>query len=231
MEKLSIIYDTDNFAVIDKPAGLLVHKISHSKNSGETTLVDLLLKKYPEAGSVGDKPKERPGIVHRLDRETSGILVAAKTQDFFDYFKDLFQKGLVKKTYLAVVLGHPPKNGVIDKPIGIRSGSVRRSTRARNMRMVKTAITEFKALKLFDFGGKKYALLRIFPKTGRTHQIRVHLSDFGFPVVGDKLYAPKTSLEGYKRHLLHAESLEFSLKAGERVKFEAIPPEDFKGFL
>lgn len=230
MKKLSIIYESKDFLVIDKESGILVHKVPRVE-SKEKTIVDILVEKYPEIKSVGDRPEERPGIVHRLDRETSGVMIIARTQKFFDYLKNLFQEGKINKSYLAIVHDHPPNQGLIDKPIGLKSGSIKRSTRAKKMRMVKPAVTEFKTIKRFDYGGEKYALLKVFPKTGRTHQIRVHLSVLGFPVVGDKLYGRKRSQRAFKRHLLHAESIEFSLISGERVRFDAIQPSDFGHFL
>ncbi len=227
---MEIIYETDSFLALNKPAGILTHRLA--KLSGrEFTVADWFVKHYPLAAKVGDNPDLRPGIVHRLDKDTSGVLVLAKTQPFFNYFKSLLAEGLVKKTYWAIVYGRTPKRGVIDRPIGLISGGIRRSVKARKMKMVKPALTEFYLIRHFKKSGDEFSLLEVYPKTGRTHQIRVHLAYFGYPVVGDKLYAPKKKLIVGTRHLLHARSVEFNSKNGSRLKIEAEPPADFTGFL
>jgi len=118
---IQIIYENKNFAVLNKPAGILVHQIQissvkHVPNK-EETVADWLVARYPEASSVGDKPSIRPGIVHRLDKETSGVMVIARTQEFFDYFKNLLKERKAQKTYIALVWGKLPKRGLIDTPI------------------------------------------------------------------------------------------------------------------
>src|SRR3989344_8368647 len=130
-----IIYEDKNFLVLNKPAGLLVHGPCKS-------LVDWLLVHYPEVKSVGDDPETRPGIVHRLDRETSGTLLVPRNQESYIYFKKLFQSHEVKKTYLALVRGvvHE-KEGLINKPLGLKTGSVKRTVFTKNARMIKEAIT------------------------------------------------------------------------------------------
>ena len=225
-----IIYEDDNFLAVDKPAGLLVHK---AKNSGdEPTLVDWLLARYPEIKNVGDNTEQRPGIVHRLDKDTSGIMLIPKNQFYFEYLKHLFQTKEVKKTYIAIVHGIPKeKKGIITKSIGIKDGTLKRSV--YSIRMAKEAVTEWKLLKTWEREGEDFSLLEIIPKTGRTHQIRVHLASLGHPIVGDSLY-------GFKRHkkmnlvsrqLLHAESIEFSIRSGKRVTFSADMPREFEEFL
>jgi 23S rRNA pseudouridine1911/1915/1917 synthase len=224
-----IIYEDKNLLVVNKPAGLIVHT---AKDSEEAALTTELLKKYPELAHVGDEPLLRPGIVHRLDKETSGVMLVARTQESFEYLKSLFQKHEVQKTYLAIVIGEPKKKeGIIDAPIGIRNGTMKRSI--RSARMVKPAITEYKVLKIFtreDGRGKenKFSLVEVCPKTGRTHQIRVHLASIGHSIVGDRLYGPKVQPEWAVRTLLHALSIEFTGMDGKRMKFEAEPPEDFE---
>src|ERR1700685_121466 len=128
-----IVYENKNFLAINKPSGLLVHraKIANHTSSAEPTLVDWLLKHRPEIKNVGDDPAQRPGIVHRLDKDTSGIMLIPKTQEYFEYLKSLFQKHEIKKTYYAVVRGGlKEKEGTIDKPIGIRNGTLKRSVRS-----------------------------------------------------------------------------------------------------
>ncbi len=232
----TIIYEDRNFLVIMKPAGLQVHAAKKS-GTAEPTLVDWLTAHYPEVKTVGDDPALRPGIVHRLDRETSGVMLVARNQKSFEYLKSLFQKHEVLKTYLAVVVGVPPKKqGTIDAPIGMRSGTMKRSV--RSAKMAKLAVTEYRIMRTFTKtsaapsgergigGGAKYSLLAVNPKTGRTHQIRVHLASIGHSVVGDRLYGPKAQPPWAKRLMLHALSVEFTSASEERMKFEAEPPGD-----
>ena len=216
-----IIYEDKDFLAVYKPAGLIVHK---TKKNEEYSLVDWLIKKYPEIKNVGDEPVLRPGIVHRLDKDTSGIMLVTRNQKSFDYFKNLFQKHLIKKTYLALVWGKPKENkGIINKPIGLKSGTTKRSIYSSKMQ--KQAITEYKVLKYFkDEKGNLFSLLEVFPKTGRTHQIRVHLKSIGCPVCGDKLYGKKN--DGFKRLMLHSLSLEFSIN-NSKIKIEAEIPKEF----
>lgn len=229
---MKIIYENKDFIILDKPAGLLVHPVKRKDGvSEEPTLADWLLKNYPETRSVGDEPSVRPGIVHRLDKDTSGVILVARNNKAFDYFKDLFQRHEVKKNYLALAWGRLKKeSGAIDMPIGIKSGTTKRSV--RSSKMAKEAITEYKTLKVLEINGKEYSFLEVFPKTGRTHQIRVHLAAIGHPVIGDKLYGGGRSfLEGVGRQLLHAFSLEFTAPDGKRMRFEADLPEDFRALI
>lgn len=227
-----VIYEDKNFLAIDKPAGLLVHPTANSK---EKTLVDWLLKRYPEVKKVGDLPagrqvQARPGIVHRLDRDTSGIILIARNQKSFEYLKNLFQIRAIKKTYRALVYGRVMlKKGIIEKEIKIKSGTTKRTVfRGRSE---KAAVTEYKVLKHFD----NFSWLEVQPLTGRTHQIRVHLASIGHPVVGDKLYGHKKPREirllNIDRQMLHAYSLEFSPSPGKRLKLAANLPEDIKSAL
>ncbi len=250
-----VIFENEDFVAVNKPAGLLVHRAHLSKGQllnvkgqmlREHTLVDWLLKKYPQIKTVGDDPKNRPGIVHRLDKDTSGIMLIPKNQDYFDYLKSLFQNSKIKKTYLTLVYGVPKaKEGVIDKPIGIKDGSVKRSVHSE--KMAKEAITEYRVLRTFMPQHPvlkvpqhrvlaAVSLLMVAPKTGRTHQIRVHLASIGHPVLGDKLYGGKMSgvmgqVLGVTHQMLHADSIEFQAKPGKVIKLSAEPPEDFVKFL
>lgn len=228
MFSISIIYEDKDFLVVNKPAGLLVHPTD--KIGKEETIVDWLVKNYPSIKKVGDNPKLRPGIVHRLDKDTSGILLITKNQNAFDFFKENFKKGGIKKTYLAVVYGKLNGRGIIKKPIGLVSGTTRRSTSSKKTKMVKEAVTEYKAIKSFIKKGKDLTLVELYPKTGRTHQLRVHLASIHHPIVGDRLYGLKKNVLEAPRQLLHAKSLEFTTPRGERIKVEAEPPPDFKNF-
>lgn len=227
---VSVIYEDKDFVVIDKPAGLLVHstKISDSK---QETLVDWLLKHYPEIKGVGDSPDIRPGIVHRLDKDTSGVLIVARNQKFFEFLKKLFQEHNVKKVYIALVWGRISKKGVIDQPIGLKPGTIKRTTKGKRTKMVKEAITEYCTLKYFKKDGEEFTLTELYPKTGRTHQLRVHMASIHHPIVGDAVYGKKKHPFNLKRQFLHAQSIEFSLPGNRRVKFEANLPKDLVDVL
>jgi 23S rRNA pseudouridine1911/1915/1917 synthase len=251
--QISILYQDKNFLALYKPAGILVHgiqpKAGNLKPKTEITLVDWLIKKFPEIKNVGDAPEIRPGIVHRLDKDTSGVILIARNQKYFEYLKKLFQTGQIKKTYLALVYGKvEPKTGVIEKPIFLKPGTTKRTVHGGKME--KPAITEYKVIKYFSFprqfaseslpAGRQaresatFSLLKVMPKTGRTHQIRIHLSSIGHPIVGDALYGPKRSPFGKSsvgRQFLHAESLEFSQENSKRIKIETGLPDDLKDFL
>lgn len=234
-----VIFEDKNFLAIDKPAGLLVHGTASFKGQmagSERTLVDWLLEKYPEIKDVGDDPKVRPGIVHRLDRETSGVMLVARNQGYFEYLKSLFQKHEIQKTYLALVYGKPKEaRGTIDKPLSLKSGTTKRTVHSG--KMTKNAVTEYKVLKI----GEGSSLLEVYPRTGRTHQIRVHLASIGCPVVGDALYGktrtakhkvqrgrnnPQSAISVKPRLMLHALALEFAAAEGKRIRIEAQQPPD-----
>ncbi len=221
-QDMPVVYEDKDLLAIAKPAGILMHRTAAKEK--EETLADWILKNRPEIKNVGDDPQIRPGIVHRLDKDTSGIIVVAKNQNAFEYLKKLFQDGQVEKTYLALVYGNiEPKEGVIDKPIGLKSGTVKRTIHGG--KMVKTAITEYKVLK--DYDG--FSLIEAKPKTGRTHQIRVHLASINHPVVGDALYAGKKAKNdslGLSRQFLHASSIEFVGPDKTRFRFETKMPDD-----
>lgn len=225
-----VIYEDKNFLAIDKPAGLLVHP---RELKAEFTLVDWLFKRYPEIKKVGDP--DRPGIVHRLDRDTSGIMLVAKNQKYLEYLKNLFKALAIKKTYRALVYGRlTPKQGKIEKDILVKKGSIKRTVfKGRGER---AAVTEYKVLRHFALslsnGSKEnFTWVELTPLTGRTHQIRVHLASMGHPVVGDKIYGPKKEVLPVKRQLLHAYSLEFSPSPGKRLKLVADLPADIMAIL
>ncbi len=229
MPEPEVIFENKDFLVIDKPAGLMVHgvriKSSRRVDEGrvpEPTLADWLVARYPAIKNVGDDPALRPGIVHRLDKATSGVMIIAKTQTSFEHLKKLFQEHRMQKTYIALVHGHPKKEkGTIDAPIGIKSGSLKRSI--HSLKMAKPAITEYSVMKTFPHT----ALLSVHPKTGRTHQIRVHLASIGTPIMGDPLYGGKHREDHAHRLMLHAAALEFSDGDGHHFVFEAPLPRDF----
>jgi 23S rRNA pseudouridine1911/1915/1917 synthase len=229
-----LIFKNSDFIVVEKPAGLLVHRVrvSSARRSraidearrSEPTLAEWVVARYPEIAKVGDDPAFRPGIVHRLDKETSGVMVVARNQKAFEWLKAAFASRAMKKSYAALVTGVPvPAKGIIDRPIGMKAGSLKRSVHAATM--AKAAVTEYKTKEIMNDGA--YALLEVRPHTGRTHQIRVHLASIGHPIVGDPLYAAKASRPPSARLMLHAASLEFTDPAGTRFAFEAPLPADF----
>ncbi len=238
---IKVIYENDDMVAVNKPAGVLVHRPEKGPQASREAdvLTDWIEAHYPEAHEVGDPSTSswqanlRPGIVHRLDEDTSGIILIAKNQPTFTYLKGLFQRHEVKKTYLALVHGRMAGKGKIEKPIGLKSGSVKRSVSAPGMKMVKEAVTEYRVLKLFKNGLDTFTLLAVTPQTGRTHQIRVHLASIGHPIVGDSLYGrPKMDKTlGLGRQFLHAESVEFTLPDDNRIKIEAELPPDLQDFL
>ncbi len=242
MNEPRVIFENAEFLVVAKPAGLLVHRVRvgargrsrriDEARRQEPTLADWVVARYPEIAHVGDDPEFRPGIVHRLDKETSGVMVVARTQDAFAWLKRAFASRAMTKTYLAFVHGIPsPREGIIDRPIGIKNGSLKRSVHATAA--AKEAVTEYKVKDSFSNGrDASYALVEVRPRTGRTHQIRVHLASIGNPIVGDMLYAPKSvrrevHRDGKTRLMLHAVTLEFTGPRGERFTFEEKPPKDF----
>lgn len=237
----TVIYKEPDFLVINKPAGLIVHSVKDSK---EKSVVDWLLVNYPEVKTVGDNPEERAGIVHRLDRDTSGVMIIPRTQEAFLFFKNLFQTKQIKKTYLALVYGAPKDaEGIIDKPIGLNSGTTKRTVFTKNAKMVKDAVTKYQVVKTFEINGTKVSLVRVEPQTGRTHQIRVHMASIGCPIVGDALYGSKKQAIQISRQFLHADSIEFSsgglsstrglspTPRGNRLTISADMPEELAAFI
>ncbi len=225
-DKIKIVFENENFLVIDKPAGISVQP-SFSEPKG--TIVNWLLYHYPPIKSVGDD-KIRPGLVHRLDKETSGLMVVAKNQKTFVWLKNQFKKHLVVKKYLALVNGDPATNsGRIASNIVRSRSDPTKNTVSRTKTLGRTALTFWKVLK--KYAG--YTLLEITPKTGRTHQIRVHLKSIGLPVSGDKKYCSKKSKnpKHLGRMFLHAVYLSFVLESGEKISFNSPLPLELESAL
>lgn len=229
---LDIISETDDFIIINKPAGLQVHPDFNEK---ENTLVNALIVAFPAIAQLEDDHtysyQLRPGIVHRLDKETSGILIIAKNKKSFLEFKKMFKEKTIAKKYLAIVYGTPEnKNGVIDKALA-RTTNYRKQTIAsrKTKTKVREALTKYKLLRKL---GADFSLLEVSPQTGRTHQIRVHLCSIGHPIVGDNLYRKKLydRYLGAKRHMLHANEIKFEL-FGTKYNFKAPTPKDFDSIL
>jgi len=226
MFKPSVIYEDKNFIVVNKPAGLPVH-VGGSIKSG--TLAEWLIEKYPEIKSVGDDPKIRPGIVHRLDKETSGVLIIAKNQKAYEHLKSQFKNRSVEKIYNAFAQGSfKDESGEIDFPIGRSARDFRRRAVKGTRGETREALTLYKVL----VNGREASFLEIFPKTGRNHQIRVHMKAVNHPIICDKLYSPKAQcILGFRRLALHARSIKFKDQSGDEINIEAPLPEDFEEAL
>lgn len=210
-EKLDILYLDDNVIVINKPAGILTH--AKGADSDEFTVADFF-KRY----STYALDTNRAGIVHRLDRDTSGVIIGARNNETANLLKKQFAKRLTKKTYIAITTGIPKlEKARIDLPI---ARNPKKPATFKVSSNGKVAITDYKVLKT----NKNYALIELMPKTGRTHQLRVHLNYINCPILGDKVYGAKKA----DRMYLHAEKLEITIPNKGRMTFEAKLPKEFK---
>lgn len=219
----NVVYDDNDVIVVNKPVGQVVHPGAGNPSG---TLVNGLLARYPEIASVGDVA--RPGIVHRLDIGTSGLLIVARTAHAYGVLVDALSRRDVVREYLTLVWGQPESsNGVIDAPIG------RDPRDPLKMAVVaggRPSRTRFEVIE--RFGRPKVSLLRCRLETGRTHQIRVHLEGAGFPVVGDATYGGARSQIRLARPFLHAAHLEFDHPVtGEHLVLDAPLPEDLQKIL
>lgn len=222
--ELNVLYEDDDLAVIDKPAGMTVHP---GVNNEKGTLVSAIMSRWPQIMAMNVEEK-RAGIVHRLDKDTSGLIVIAKNDRARRRLSAQFQDRTVEKTYLALVERRPQTTvGRIEAPIA-RDPQQRK--RMAVVRGGKPAISEFEVIE-DDFVGEQ-ALLRVKIQTGRTHQIRVHLAFIGAPVVGDSVYGFRKQRVRLKRHFLHAAELHFDHPtSGERLHFEAPLPVGLQNIL
>ena len=217
---LDIVYEDGDLLVVDKPAGMVVHPAAGHPGG---TLVNALLAHIP---ALAGGEQGRPGIVHRLDRDTSGLIVVAKTTPALEHLRRQFKSRQVHKTYLALVRGRPPAaEGVIEAPVG-------RDPHHRQRMAVlpggRPARTHFR--RLAELGD--HCLMSVRPETGRTHQIRVHLAWLGVPVVGDRIYGGRRDDLGAPRQLLHAWRLSFDRPGGRgRIELTAPLPADMRAVL
>ena len=235
---LDIVYEDDDLAVVNKPAGMMVHAgagaTDDERNRG--TLVNALLHHLGALSSVGGEL--RPGIVHRLDKETSGLIVVAKNDAAHRKLAAEFSGRRVKKTYIALVHGWPMKDrGTISSPIS--RDAIRRIRMTTRRSGGREAITHYHVERRIESQFGKFALLKVTIETGRTHQIRVHLASIGHAVVGDALYgAPREILSkagpalSLARNFLHAAQIEFDHpRTGERLSFSVPIPKQLEEFL
>ncbi len=225
-----VIYEDEFIVVIDKPTNLVVHPSSPaSKKDLATTLVSQLLYKYPKIANVGES--FRPGIVHRLDKDTTGLMVIALENESYNKLKSAVKSHKISRKYLAIVVGtFKDKFGKIEAPVG------RSLTNKVKMAVVengKSAITHFKVLETFS-SGSPCSLVEVNLETGRTHQIRVHFAELGHPVLADKLYSSKVKIQEVSalRPMLHATELSFLHPISNKLITTSSPlPEDFNMVL
>ena len=251
---IQILYEDAYCMCINKPAGLSVHG---DGKANEFTLADWILEYHPTLAPVGEPLRVRiggeeitvpkPGIVHRLDKDTSGVMVLAKTHEAYEFFKQQFQEREIQKVYLAFVYGWIKEDAMeITGSIGRDSSNIRRWTVSKNARgTLRDAVTNIRVLKRFghsanggEYDGKgstedgTFSIVEARPKTGRTHQIRVHMRSVNHPIVGDSLYAPKRPEGlGFTRQALHARELSLALPSGQTITVQAPFPEDFQKAL
>lgn len=231
---IEVLFENDDFLVIQKPVGIMVHGDGRST---EQTVVDWLLSRNPEVRGVGEpgkafdgSPLERSGVVHRLDRDTSGVLILVKHQEAFQFIKAQFKEHSVRKEYRAFVYGTmKEKWGTINRPIGRSVKSFRLRSAEKGARgTLRESITEWELIGQ----SLNHAYLKLFPKTGRMHQLRVHLKSISRPIVGDELYAPEPLLKGdslgFTRLALHAYRITFRQMNGEEISCVAPLPQDFE---
>ena len=223
---MKILYEDKDILVINKPAGFVVHSDGRTQ---EPSVAAWFVQKYPEAAHVGEKMGNisRPGIVHRIDRETSGCLILAKTAEAHTALKEQFQKREVEKTYHAFVYGVMKEDrGTINLSIGRSTGDFRKFSTKNIRGEAREAVTYFEVLKRAE--NESATFVEAKPKTGRTHQIRVHFLALNHPVVADALYAPnKPKILGFDRLALHARNISFTDLKGKQIEVEAPYPADF----
>ena len=221
---LTKLFEDEWLLVIDKPSGLSVHPGAGAKQG---TVLDIFRYHYPQVDEMDDP--ERPGIVHRLDKDTSGVLILAKTEEALEKMQELFQEREMQKTYLALVSGHMRfRNGTIDLPLA-RSlkNRARFEVAGEDREDRRDAVTDFSVIREFE----KFTYVRLTPKTGRTHQLRVHLAHFGNPVLGDFLYG-KSKGKDFPRLALHAQRIEFVHPfTGNGMKVTSPLPEDLRRYM
>lgn len=243
---LDIIYEDEDILAINKPFGVAVH--GDGKNDFET-MADFILKNYPNLENVGEdfvvegKVMKKPGIVHRLDKDTSGVLIVVKNQDSFNYYKNLFQKREIQKEYHAICYGWPKEQkGIIDATIARSKGDIRKWTAVPKAKRDKEreALTEYEVISYFSenedrvFENKgstvdgDFSYIKLKPKTGRTHQLRVHLKSINHPIICDTLYSKNIPSLGFERLALHARSIRFVDQKGEMREIIASFPPDFQ---
>lgn len=221
---LDIIFENDDLLIVNKPAGMVVHPAAGHETG---TLVHAVLGYEPDLEGIGGE--ERPGVVHRLDKETSGLIVLAKNERAHRWLQDQFRLRTVEKTYLALVDGAPPTpSGRVEAPIGRDTVHRKKMAVQSPGKKGREAVSEYKTVESF----KHHTLLEFRPHTGRTHQIRLHCAFLGCPIVGDVIYGRKKSTLELNRHFLHAAKLKIVLPNEKEARtFEAPLPGELSDVL
>jgi len=219
---IDVIYEDEDILIVNKEAGMVVHP---APGNPDNTLVNAVMK-HCEGKLSGINSVIRPGIVHRIDKDTSGLLVIAKNDDAHFKLSDQFKVHSITREYTAIVYGHFKENsGTVDAPIG-RHGTNRKKMAVTDKNS-KNAVTHFQVLEEYP----KYSLIKCILETGRTHQIRVHMSFIGHPLLGDSIYGDKNKM-GIEGQMLHAGKLGFTHPGtGEYIEFESDLPENYKKVL
>lgn len=236
LNEIKNLYEDEYLLVLDKPAGVLVHPTQAGEKE---TLVDFLRLKYPGIEKLNWPDLMRPGIVHRLDKDTSGLIAMAKNPEILAKLQEQFQKRQVQKTYTTLVLGNVQKEGKIEADItrGEAGRQKVMETTYSFSQKTRPAVTEYQPIKHYQYKNNDLTLLAVLPKTGRMHQIRVHLKYIGFPIIGDPLYNIKPSRNlskelGLSRQFLHASKLEFKHPVtGKILILESELPKDLKNSM
>ncbi|HEX2978803.1 MAG TPA: RluA family pseudouridine synthase [Anaerolineaceae bacterium] len=220
---LDILFENDDLLVINKPAGMVVHPAAGHASG---TLVNAALGYAPDLEGIGGEV--RPGIVHRLDKDTSGLIVVAKNDRAHQWLQDQFRLRRVEKTYLALIEGRPPTpTGRIEAPIG-RDPSNRKKMAVVSAEKGREAISEYRTLEVFP----QHTLVEVHPLTGRTHQIRLHMAFLGNPIAGDSVYGRRKPTVTLDRQFLHSARLKITLPGAKTIStFEAPLPEDLSRVL
>lgn len=234
----TILFEDADVLVINKPEGWIIHE--DGKTTDAPVVVSWFLARTPEARGVGEAgyapagtPLERSGVVHRLDRETSGVLVLAKTQDAHQFLKQQFKDRTIYKEYRAFVYGRiHDRFGTINRPIGRSTKDHRLRSAMRGAKgLLRDAITDFERIGVGEYLGESFSYVKLVPKTGRTHQLRVHLRAIDRPIVNDALYAThvlSSNNLALTRMALHAHVLELTLPNGQIERFIAPVPQVFE---
>lgn len=222
-----VVDETQQYFVIEKPAGWMMHQATG--NDMAPLISDFVLDLDPTLSVVGDKPSLRPGIVHRLDREVSGLVVVARTQSFFDHIKQQFIKKAVFKTYQALVFGHPVKDeDTIDFNIDRSRRKAKMAAVPKDKPRGKDALTHFEVLERFQHT----TFLKVWVKTGRTNQIRAHLAAYSLPIIGDTVYGDRSKANlGVGRVMLHADYITFFDLGGEKKEYSSALPKSFQALV
>ena len=234
MHKLFIVFENDDFAIINKPAGMVVHPTDDGRHMSGT-LINALLGHFGKEGLSDMGGELRPGIVHRLDADTSGLMIVAKNNDAHVDLVEIFKNRAIEKKYIALVAGHiDPEEGRIESPLE-RARKNPGKMHIANEGEGKEAITLYEVIDYLELENQKFTLLLVDILTGRTHQIRVHFNAIGYPVAGDVVYGNKkinalVEKHGLKRQYLHAAELKFTYN-GELIHKKSPLPKDLEGLL